>query len=197
MRKTRKKNRSSEIVRFFKEAVDYLKSSLNYIYLAIGLFLAAALVTFVFPSKFVFLDELLREIAQKVSGLNLYELIVYIFQNNFSAALFSVLLGVLLGVFPIMNSISNGAILGYVFARVFQSEGLFALWRILPHGIFELPAIFISFGLGIKLGFFVFAKDNKNELLYRLDRSLKVLVFVVLPLLIIAAIVEGILIAFF
>jgi len=35
-------------------------------------------------------------------------------------------------------------------------EGYGILWRLVPHGIFELPAVFISLGLGIKLGTFIF-----------------------------------------
>ncbi|MEI6731787.1 MAG: stage II sporulation protein M, partial [archaeon] len=69
-----------------------------------------------------------------------------------------------------------------------------SFWKIVPHGIFELPAIFVSLGLGIKLGAFVFGPERKKEFVRRALASLKVFVYVVLPLLIIAAIIEGMLI---
>jgi uncharacterized membrane protein SpoIIM required for sporulation len=46
----------------------------------------------------------------------------------------------------------------------------------------------------MKLGMFWFKNERKKELMRRLEGSLRVFLFVVLPLLIIAAIVEGILI---
>ena len=74
--------------------------------------------------------------------------------------------------------------------------GYFSLWKILPHGIFELPSIIISFALGIKLGMFVFAKNPSKEFKKRFVLGLKTFVFVILPLLVIAAIIEGLLIGF-
>ena len=35
------------------------------------------------------------------------------------------------------------------------------LFRLLPHGIFELPAIFISLGLGLRFGMFIFQKEKE------------------------------------
>jgi stage II sporulation protein M len=88
----------------------------------------------------------------------------------------------------------NGAVLGYVFSRVYVLYGASDFWRILPHGIFELPAIFIALGLGVKLGFFIFSGNIKQEFLRRFYYSFLVFLFVVVPLLIIAAIIEGLLI---
>jgi len=64
----------------------------------------------------------------------------------------------------------------------------------LPHGIFELPAIIISFALGIKLGSFVFAKEPWAELRRFVINCIRIFFFIVIPLLVIAAIIEGILI---
>ena len=65
------------------------------------------------------------------------------------------------------------------------------LWRIFPHGIFELPAVFISLGLGLKLGTFIFQRNKLKAFAEFFWNSLRVFLFIVLPLLIIAAIIEG------
>jgi len=70
------------------------------------------------------------------------------------------------------------------------------LWRILPHGIFELPAVFIALGMGLKFGGFIFQKEKIKSLREYFWNSLRVFLFVVLPLLIIAGIIEGTLIFF-
>jgi uncharacterized membrane protein SpoIIM required for sporulation len=58
-----------------------------------------------------------------------------------------------------------------------------------------LPAIFVSFGLGIKFGTFIFYKEKMKHFGEFFINSLRVFIFVVLPLLIIAAIIEGSLIS--
>ena len=77
-----------------------------------------------------------------------------------------------------------------------EKAGFFEMWRLLPHGIFELPAVFISLGLGIRLGTTLFNRNVKNidkEIFRRLRNSFKVFIFIVLPLLVVAAIIEGVL----
>jgi stage II sporulation protein M len=91
-----------------------------------------------------------------------------------------------------MIAIVNGYLIGFVANMVVSQEGVLVLWRLLPHGIFELPAIFISIGLGIWLGMGVFY--DVKTLKHRLVSGLKVFLALILPLLVIAAIVEGILI---
>ena len=72
--------------------------------------------------------------------------------------------------------------------------GLLILLNLLPHGIFELPAIFLAFGLGLKFGTFWMKKKKIKTLLDYFWNSLRVFLLIILPLLIIAAIIEGILI---
>lgn len=195
MKKNRRKN--NWVTNGFFEALEYLRSSKNYIWMAIALFFMSALFAFLFSERFIFLEEILMDILLKTEGLNGIELIVFIFRNNFMSALFALILGVFLSIIPVMNALLNGAVLGYVAERVGSTIGFFELWRLLPHGIFELPAIFIAIGLGIKLGMFVFIKAGKRKIEFwnRLDGSLKVMVFIILPLLIMAAVIEGVLIS--
>jgi stage II sporulation protein M len=103
----------------------------------------------------------------------------------------------LFGIYSFFNILSNGIVLGYVFSKLVDASKLTEFWRILPYGIFELPAIFISLALGIKLGMFIFSKEKIAELKIRFKESLIVFVFCVIPLLITAAIIEGVLISFF
>jgi len=121
----------------------------------------------------------------------------FIFQNNVSSAFIAMVFGVFLGLMPVINALVNGAILGYVLALASAEAGYGVIFNLLPHGIFELPAIFISLGLGARWGMFVFSgKGNrKKEFSKRFYGSMKVFFTIVLPLLIIAAIIEGILIA--
>ena len=136
----------------------------------------------------------MREIVSKTEGLGTLDMILFIFNNNVKSAFFGLMFGILFGIFPLINALFNGLVLGYVFKLAWGISGVNDFWRILPHGIFELPAIFISLGLGLKLGMFFFTKNWKKELKYRFYSSLKAFIFVVVPLLVVAAIIEGFLI---
>ena len=179
----------------FKEAIVYLKESSLYIYSSILIFIFSAAIGFFQHESFLFIDKILEEIMQKTEGLNMYEMIFFILQNNLQSALYSIILGVFLGIFPLISSLVNGVVIGYVLQKVYVIAGLAEWWRLLPHGIFELPAIFISFGLGIRLGFSIFSKKPKiREFKRRFYNSANTFLMIIIPLLIIAAIIEGILI---
>jgi len=183
----------------WRESLDYLKDSRNFIYLSIILFLAGTILGFAFPELFSFyFDDVIRELVEKTANMGVEDLIFFIFQNNILSVFMAFIFGVFLGIFPIFNIVVNGTLLGYVMSRVVAAEGAFSVWRIVPHGIFELPAIFISVGLGVKLGLFWFSKKGRRaeEFRERFWGGLKVFATIVIPLLIIAAVVEGILIGF-
>ena len=139
--------------------------------------------------------EFIEKLLEQTKDMSQGELIGFIFVNNLQSSFFGLLLGTILGIFPVFAAIINGYVLGFVGAMSIESEGVFILGRLLPHGIFELPAIFISLGLGLKLGSFIFQKEKKKFFKKYFWNSLRVFLFVVLPLLIIAAIIEGILIS--
>ena len=178
----------------FFEALRYVKESRNYIYLVIGIFLLSALIAFVYPSNFSFFDNLLRDLLDKTRGLSGFSLISYIFTNNVLSAFLGLFFGIFLGLFSFINGMINGAVLGYVFAKIYAINGINDFWRILPHGVFELPAIFIALGLGVKLGFFIFSRNMKEEFFRRFYNSFLTFLLIIVPLLVLAAIIEGLLI---
>jgi stage II sporulation protein M len=185
--------------RNYRKAFSFLKSSRKYIYGVMILFLVFFLIGFFvsLPEEFSsMILEYLRELVQKTEGFGFFEMFAFIFLNNSLVGFFSIVFGVLFGVFPILSIISNGFILGYVSNMSVFVSGFSSLWRLLPHGIFELPAIFISFGLGIKLGSFIFYKNALEKFKEYFLESFRVFVFIVLPLLFISGIIESLLIVF-
>ncbi len=191
------KNKNKKFSGQFKESLEYLKESRNYIIAVMLIFLGGILLGFIFPGQLGFLDEILKGIIDKIKGLGTLETILFILQNNLRASFYGMVFGVLLGIFPVIGSLSNGVILGYVMQKVWVDSGVREFWRILPHGVFELPAIFISLALGLRLGMFIFAKNKSDGFLERARKSMILFVCVVIPLLIIAALIEGLLIAYY
>jgi len=135
-----------------------------------------------------------RKIIEETKGFGLFDLIIFLFRNNSFSGFMGLFFGVVLGIFPVINAIINGLVLGFVSNLSVTESGAFSLWRLLPHGIFELPAIFISLGLGVKLSTFIFKKDKLDSLRDFLEKSFWSFLLIVIPLLVLAAIIEGTLI---
>lgn len=164
---------------------------------ATGIFALMFLIGFIFP---VFFREeifnMIRLLILEVEGKSSFELVVFIFLNNLKASFFAMILGIFLGVLPFVTTVVNGYLLGFVSREAVATNGLLTMWRLLPHGIFELPAIIFSIGIGFKLGVSVFSKlaGKKKGFGYVFREGLRFFVFVILPLLIVAGIIEGVLI---
>jgi stage II sporulation protein M len=180
----------------WQESLAYIVESRKFIYLAVLLFLLSGLLGFLFPNSFTFFDETLKELAHKTDGLGPIGLILFIFGNNIMSSFVALFFGAIIGIVPFFNILVNGALVGYVLARAIDVAGVSVVLKLVPHGIFELPAIFIAIGLGMRWGMFVFRPNKKKAFLARGMKSLKVFLVIIVPLLVIAAIIEGLFIAY-
>jgi stage II sporulation protein M len=103
--------------------------------------------------------------------------------------------GIALGLFPVIFLLANGAALGFVLSASMRSRGvLTALLAILPHGIFELPAILLATSMGLLLGGCAIKKlfrPGEISISSELALALRFFVRIVVPLLVIAALVEA------
>jgi len=181
----------------FKESWKFVKESRLYILFGVLVFLFFSILGFIFPIFEDLILHVIRQLKLLFEGLNLWETIGLLFFNNARASLIAILLGVFFGVVPLIVALSNGYLIGFV-ARIVSNEvSIWQLWRILPHGIFELPAVFISIGLGLKIGIEILTKPTKENLFDNLDKALKTFILMIIPLLVIAAVIEGLLILYF
>ena len=181
----------------YRETWQYVVESKNYIWGAFWVFLLFSVLGFIFPVFFVDqIQEFVMELLEMTKDLNAWQMILFLFRNNLWSAFSGILLGIVFGVVPALSTILNGYVLGFVSSAVVAEAGYISLWRLLPHGIFEIPAVMISLGLGIKLGMFMFARKPIYEFKRRLLMSMKVFLLIVIPLLVVAAIIEGALIIY-
>ena len=159
--------------------ISYLKSASKKILFIIMLFFLSIIIGFLnADSLSSIINPYLKELIEKTSDLKGIELTLFIFQNNALVSLIGIFSGIFLGIFPIITSIVNGVVLGYVLERTAQLSGFIEWWRLFPHGIFELPAVFLSLGIGLKIGYDLF----RNYLLHYLKNNKKL---IWIPLLII------------
>ena len=200
VKKRIRKKKENFCMRNYRESWNYIKESKNFIWAIVGVFVLFALIGFFVPASPELEEAImnfLKQLLEKTKDFDQWKMTQFLFLNNLQSSFFGLLLGVVLGIFPVLSSIVNGYVLGFVAAKTVEAKGIFVLWRLLPHGIFELPAVFISLGLGLKFGTFIFRKKKGKSFKDYLWNGLRVLIFIVIPLLVFAAIIEGALIFLF
>jgi stage II sporulation protein M len=183
----------------YKSSLNYLKQSKKFLWFSLAIFFLSLIIGILFPIFFknqIF--SFISSLKDQIAGLNPIELIFFIFYNNLKASFFVLILGIFFAIFPLIMTLINGYVIGFVLNYSIALGGLVVIWRIFPHGIFEIPAILISSGLGIKIGYDLISnltkKQKKKSLKNNFIKSIEVFIFIVIPLLIIAAVIEGILI---
>jgi stage II sporulation protein M len=156
--------------------------------------LAGGLAIVYVPELATQLQELLQQFAQMFHGLPKLQLAIAIFLNNSVKTLVVILFGPLLGIAPVLFLILNGAILGAVMPVAAASKGVWsALMTVLPHGVLELPAILLGTSVGLRLGAHAWrhlAGKADKSLLSELGDGLRIYLGVIVPLLLLAAVVE-------
>jgi uncharacterized membrane protein SpoIIM required for sporulation len=98
------------------------------------------------------------------------------------------------GAFTVFILVFNGLMIGSVATLVAQTDLAYDLWAfVFPHGSLELPAIFLAGGAGLLLARAILlpGKYRRIDALQVYGRQAAELVYGIVPMLIIAGIIEG------
>lgn len=164
-------------------------------FISFFIFLAGIIFGAIFAQKFPLeTQKLLEEIFKNFSFLSsrsLISQIIFIFRFNLFRAFLVFISGFLFFLFPFFAPFFNGYLLGMILA-IFPLSVSKLIISILPHGIFELPALFLSSSLGAKAGSLILKKILKKQVvLTREIKSLFIIFLKTVPaLLFFAAILE-------
>ena len=192
-----------------REVNDYIKK--YYLKLSIILFAIYVLISVVsyfvvanLPAeKMDLLIEKLREMYQVDNMMDKHGLSLFwsLFVHNLRATgvnIVSAIIPILF--FPLWSIISNGVAMGAVFGigNYVGAENMFEsfLKYILPHGIFEIPIFILSCAIGLRLCVLIikkiFRKAKKESFKYHYEKLSEILFIYIIPFLLIAAFLEGI-----
>ncbi len=195
--KMQKKN--FNLIEQYRKSWNYLAECKYFIFYVIVIFLLFVLIGYFVKapdSLAEIIFKYLKDIELKTRGFSQIDWMGFIFLNNLISSFLVLILGFFFGIYSIIGAIANGYMVGFVAHFAVSQQGIGSLWKLFPHGIFELPTIFISLGMGLKLGTFLFQKNKLKSLRYFLVNSLWIFFLIVIPLLIVAAVIEGSLIYF-
>jgi stage II sporulation protein M len=178
---------------------DYLRRLLPYfvvslILLGFGIVLGITAVSF-FPEVAYQLQDSFAEFGKMFRGLSRTQLAAAIFINNALKTLVVITFGVLAGVIPVLFLLVNGVTLGIVMYASAQTRGLWpSLVTLLPHGVLELPAVLLGTSIGLMLGNHAIRRllnAAETTLSAELRRALRFFLSVIVPLLLVAAVIES------
>ena len=177
---------------YFQQLLPYLKASLAIF--AAGIIIGLVIVSH-FPEIADRFESSVVGFVKIFRGLSKFQLAAAIFLNNALKTLFAILLGSLVAIIPAIFLLANGVALGVVFSLSTQARGLWlSLLSIAPHGILELPAVFLGTSIGIMIGTKVIQQlfeRAPTSVSSEVVRGLRFFLTVILPLLFVAALIEA------
>ena len=177
---------------YLKRLYPYLKTSL--VIFGSGIVIGLMAVSH-FPLLAQHFESSVVGFIKNFRVLSKLELAAAIFLNNTLKTVLAILLGSLFGIIPAVFLLGNGIALGVIFSLSAQTRGLWlSLLSIVPHGLLELPAVFLGTSIGLMVGSRVmkqFFGRPETTIGSELVQGLRFFITVILPLLFIAALVEA------
>jgi stage II sporulation protein M len=158
---------------YIRNAFAVVSKARMYIILAAVIFFVSLAAGAVMHERLAVLINYLFAFVKNLKDKNTAGIILSVFQKNLIATLVIIITGIMFGVQKGLGVVTLMA-------------------AIVPHSIFELPAFFIAGGVAMRMGFMQFRREGREPARKRMVEGLQVLIFVVMPLLIIAAIIEGV-----
>jgi uncharacterized membrane protein SpoIIM required for sporulation len=117
-----------------------------------------------------------------------------IMTNNISVCFVTFASGIIAGLGTIFEMLNNGLLMGVIGVACFEANMSTMLWSfVAPHGVLELPAIFISGGAGLLLarGLLFPGLLPRRESLAQAGAKSSRLIFGIIPTLIVAGTIEA------
>ena len=140
------------------------------------------------------MTEAFRVVVDNYRGFDGGILFFTILLHNVMATIILLISGVIVGIIPTFAIGANGFVLGVVYRQTAEMVGYSqAALKILPHGVFELPALLIAASYGLWLGVMLVQRmrGKENTLLrFHIEHAFRRYFAVVFPLLIVAAGIE-------
>lgn len=141
-------------------------------------------------------DEL-SWLLQYIESLSLPMILLVIILNNVLSSLVWMILGVFFSMPPLYFIFRNGFIVGRVSYTTSLVVGLpLTAALLIPHGVIEIPAVLLSMAAGMGLGYqLINSLRGRGSLRAEFGKALRLFVWRIAPMLLIAAIVEASLMA--
>ena len=182
---------TSIIKTYYLESLESVSEARTCIFIAIALYCCAAFLGWTYADNFSFLEEQVKRLAAQFAGKSAIAFIFKIFVHNLIATYVAMCFVVLFGVVPTIVAVINGLLLGWIIANSPGGTTTNIWLMLIPHGIFEWPAMMIAWGVGLWRGAGHRFSGTVSTWKQRWETANKIYFTITMPLLFIAAVIEG------
>ncbi|MCR8645756.1 stage II sporulation protein M [Paenibacillus sp. N1-5-1-14] len=184
--------------------LHHFKEMKVYFCIIVGLFILGIVLGANHWNEAIIMEQMkhIQKLAEQAKDSEVVELAFFkiIFFNNVKSMVLMVLMGLLFGIMPIISIFTNGLLLGFV-GNMQEGTWLDLVKGIAPHGVLEIPALFIACAYGLRLGVLVIQgigslgnEDRKRKFkdnFIRLSKLMVPLLILLVVSLLIAALIES------
>jgi len=175
----------------YAEALTTINAAKYCILIVFIVYFGACAAGWFYHDDLSFFKEPVNQLIEGFKDRNTVTFISKLMMRNLIAAYLTTCLISLWGLIPAVATTVNGLLLGWIIANASGMSPSMLLVLLIPHGILELPAAFIGWGVGIWKGFGYRFTSQTTNYQGRFIKANIVYFTVILPLLLIAAIIEG------
>ena len=185
-----------------KEIKEALIENKKIFYILIILFSIGFIIAYIVADDIA--PVLMPILKEALTGGNVTSIDAFsIMFHNLKSAITIFIASIFFGIFAVISTITNGFVVGFMAGHTIKSFNslIIFLALIIPHGVIEIPALFLSCASGILMFLFIFRilKDKINyfsftEAYKNQKKTLKhalVLISLAIILFVIAALIEG------
>ena len=138
------------------------------------------------------LPEEVSWLLEYIGSLSLPMIFLAILLNNLLSSLIWMAMGALFSVPPLYFIVRNGFVVGRVSYTTSLTIGLpLTAFLLIPHGVIEIPAVLLSMAAGMGLGYqLINSLRRRGSLRAEFGKALRLFVWRIAPMLLIAAAIE-------
>jgi len=155
------------------------------------IYISASAIGWLYPDNFPLLKKQGKELTERFMALNAFTFISTVFIRNLIAVYITMCIISLWGFLPALAAIFNGLFLGWAIAHALPASYSGIAIMLVPHGIFEWPAMIIGWGVGMWKGLGYRFSSKRLTYKERFRKANIVYFTVIFSLLFMAAVIEG------
>ena len=133
---------SAMIKSWYLESKDMIYDARKFILFSFFMFCLGIIFGYFYLIDSQLIKDGVAELLKSFQTTNYFVFVSKIFIHNVLIAYLSMSLGILLGLMPAISSIASGISVGWAFANFNNIHYVKLLLLLVPHGVFELPAMF-------------------------------------------------------
>lgn len=130
--------------------------------------------------------------ASSIGNLMSLNTAISIFVNSILNCIIAIASGIFLGILPLTSIMTNGMALGWYTSIILPRTCMaYIMASSIPYGLFEMPAVWLSSAIGLKLGYsLIRSLTGKKGLVQEIRKGARAFIYLILPFIAITTVLN-------